>query len=309
MTSEWWQPQGRWHAHWIRGSVKYPPVVTLFHLTLTLDTPAQFPIKVSGDERVEFYVNGTCVVRGPDRGDGSMWHYHTVALDLPAGTHHLAALVWSLGDDAAFAQMGKAHGLIVAADGAWADRIDTGHAPWQSAVIDSYTFISPKQAWGTGSNVVFDANRHPWGWQLGQNVAWQSCVRVYHGEDSLVDYELGSGKHLTPAPLPAMRHEARRLGIVRHIDGVSMAESEDVCVSAANHQAALVADWQALLDRDTPLTIAPHQHLRVIVDIDEYVCAYPQLVLSGGNGAQVRVHWDEALTTTPDAKEWFRQKG
>ncbi len=309
MTAELWQPQGRWHAHWIRGSVKYPPVVTLFHLTLTLDAPAQIPLKVSGDERFEFYVNGTCVVRGPDRGDGSMWHYHTVNLDLPAGSHHLAALVWSLGDDAAFAQMGKAHGLIVAADGSWAERIDTGHAAWQSAVIDSYTFVSPKQAWGTGSNIIFDANRHPWGWQLGQNVAWQPCVRVYHGEDSLVDYELGSGKHLKPAPLPAMRHDARRLGIVRHIDGVSMAESEDVRVSATNHQVVQVAGWQALLDHDTPLIIAPHQQVRVIVDIDEYVCAYPHLVLSGGNGAQVRVHWDEALTTTPDAKEWFRQKG
>lgn len=309
MTAEWWQPQGRWHAHWIRGSVKYPPVVTLFHLALTLDTPAQIPLKVSGDERFQFYVNGECLVRGPERGDGSMWHYHTLDLALPAGTHHLAALVWSLGDDAAFAQMGKAHGLIVAADAAWADRIDTGHAEWQSAVIQSYTFISPKQAWGTGSNVIFDANVHPWNWELGQNVTWEPCVRVYHGEDSLVDYELGSGKHLKPAPLPSMRHDARRLGIVRHIDTVGIAESESTLVSAVNHRAEHVRGWQQLIAHDVALTIAPHQQLRVIVDIDEYVCAYPYLVLSGGKDARIRLHWDEALTTTPDAKEWFREKG
>ena len=56
-----WHQHGRWHADWIRGAQFHPPIVSLFHLTLTLAEAIDIPLKVSGDERVEFYVNGVCV--------------------------------------------------------------------------------------------------------------------------------------------------------------------------------------------------------------------------------------------------------
>ena len=88
-----WHQHGRWPAQWIRGSAATPPQVSVFHLAITLTAPSTIPVQVSGDERFEFYVNGECLSRGPERGDKSMWHYHSHTLHLAAGTHHLAALV------------------------------------------------------------------------------------------------------------------------------------------------------------------------------------------------------------------------
>ncbi len=302
-----WHQHGRWHAQWIRGTQAHPPVVSLFHLAITIDEAARIPLCVSGDERFEFYLNGTCIARGPERGDGSMWHYHTVTLDIPAGTHHLAALVWSLGADAAYAQMSEGHGFIVAADAPWQQLLDTGNAPWQWAALDSYTFIPPKQAWGTGHNVVFDARKHPWGWTHGAAVDWQPCTNVYHGEDTLVDYELGSHRHLQPAPLPAMRHTYRPLGSVRHIDATAANISHVVAVDPGLHQQHIAGDWQALCWGNAPLTIPAHTILRVIIDCDDYVCAYPQLTLSHGRDSVIRWHWEEALSSNP--ADFVRHKG
>ena len=46
---------------------------------------------------------------------------------------------------------------------------------------------------------------------------------------------------------------------------------------------------------------------RVIVDLEDYVCAYPELVTSGGKGSLVRLQFAEALREAPD--KWNFAKG
>lgn len=301
-----WHQIGRWPAQWIRGSAATPPQVTVFHLAITLTAPSTIPVRVSGDERFEFYVNGACLSRGPERGDKSMWHYHSHTLQLAAGSHHLAALVWSLGDQAAYAQIGHSHSLIVASDDQWHTTVATGSAPWQAKSLCSYSFTKPKQAWGTGCNIIFDARQHDWDWQHGAGTNWQTPISVYHGEDTLIDYELGSGKHLQPAPLPAMRHDPRNLGTVRYIDDTPASQSMHQAVEPTRNHVQLHTAWQALLAGTAPLTIPAHTSQRVIIDIDEYVCAYPQLTISGGRDASLRLDWEEALSSNPS--EFVRVK-
>ncbi|MEZ4610472.1 MAG: hypothetical protein R2838_09565 [Caldilineaceae bacterium] len=57
---------------------------------------------------------------------------------------------------------------------------------------------------------------------------------------------------------------------------------------------AEVDDWQALPDDACPLTIPAHSHRRVVLDLEDYVCAYPQVQLSG-RAWQSGVGWAEAL--------------
>jgi hypothetical protein len=45
----------------------------------------------------------------------------------------------------------------------------------------------------------------------------------------------------------------------------------------------------------------------VLIDLVTYLCAYPTLVVSGGAGGEVRVHWAESLCHTPDV--WCKRKG
>ncbi len=51
------------------------------------------------------------------------------------------------------------------------------------------------------------------------------------------------------------------------------------------------AAWQAWLDGAQPLVIPPHRHRQVALDLEEYVCAYPQLRLAAAGKAHF---WDEA---------------
>ncbi|MFM2308655.1 MAG: hypothetical protein RLY87_775 [Chloroflexota bacterium] len=301
-----WHQHGRWQAHWVRGSTVHAPQVTLFHLALTLPKERTITLHVSGDERFEWYIDGVCHARGPERGDGSMWHYHTTTVTLAAGEHHFAALVWSLGDAAAYAQIGKSHGLIVAADGKNNALCATGIAPWRAKTLQSYTFTAPHQAWGTGANVVFDARLHPWDWQRGGGSDWQPVAKVYHGEDTLYDYELGSHKHLQPAPLPPQRYDLRGLGTVRYVDAASEQTAAATVVRKKTDNRSAHGAWQTLGQGGAPLTIPAHTSVRVIYDLGIYVCGYHRLVVSAGSGARVRMHWEESLSTNP--KDYFRIK-
>lgn len=294
-----WHLAARLPAKWVNAGSTQTPQVTFFHLPLTLDTKQTITFEVSGDERFEWYIDGACHARGPERGDGSMWHTHTVKITLTAGVHHLAALVWSAGEQAAYAQIGKQHGLFVDTGARHRQLCATGIAPWQCATARSYRFIPPQQAWGTGVNVVFDARLHPWGWQTGEHVDWQPVTAVYHGEISLADYELGSHKKLTPAPLPPQRHDLRNLGTVRYVDSVGETDAAQRVVRKKTDRPGQHAAWQALSADQAALTIPANSEVRVIYDLGIYVCGYHEVTLAGGAGARVRLHWEEGLSSNP----------
>ncbi|MFD7159637.1 alpha-L-rhamnosidase C-terminal domain-containing protein [Kribbella sp. NPDC059898] len=65
-------------------------------------------------------------------------------------------------------------------------------------------------------------------------------------------------------------------------------------VAAADHLEREAGAWQQLLD-GTPLVVPPGTCRRVLIDLDQYVCAYPVLDLDGGRDAEVRMHWQESL--------------
>ena len=51
------------------------------------------------------------------------------------------------------------------------------------------------------------------------------------------------------------------------------------------------------------VTLPPGTGRRVLVDLEDYVCAYPVLVVSGGQGGSVAVGWAESLSHQPDGRE------
>jgi hypothetical protein len=96
---------------------------------------------------------------------------------------------------------------------------------------------------------------------------------------------------LLPAQLAAPRNCER----IRHVAEGAWGDGESVVVvpgtSLQNEEVA----WQAMLDKATPVVVPPHTRRQVIIDLDEYVCAYPQLKLSGGKDSKLTIGWAEAL--------------
>jgi hypothetical protein len=302
-----WRQTGLWPCRWVALADAPPaPFVAAYRLRFTLDAPATFRAHVSGDERYALYVDGQLVGRGPERGAPYRWFYESFDCALDAGEHMIVAQVWSLGERAAIATTSVRHGFLFAPEGEWTTRLGTGHADWQAARLDGYSFLDPAPCHWRESPVQIDGAAFPWGFERGDGDGWTPVVALHPGIGRWVDWEFHRQHLLAPAMLPPQLSQPVRGGRVRHIDAPDSADTHLLTVESSRHLADEADAWGAWLNGTGTVTIPPHSQRRVIIDLDEYYCAYPEVVTSGGAGSQVRARWAEALHVAP---VWGAHKG
>ena len=327
-----WMQRGDWPARWIRcgqiaprcagfdalaGPLPSPPApglypqVCAYRLRLQLEAAIRARVHVSADERYELFLNGARLGRGPERGDLHNWFFETYDLDLPAGPHTLVARVWALGPQGPYAQISCEPGFILAAEEPFTDLLSTGVAAWEALELGGYRFIDPSPAWGTGSNLEIDGAAFAWGFELGMADGWLPAQAGPFGCDPTRN-ERVPGHRLTPAVLGPMLEQTVQRGRIRSVShdlapagppldvasGPAPAGTPDTrWVRLPNDppDPADVRAWTDLLLEDRPLVLPPGSFRRVIVDLDEYVCAYPVVRTSGGAGAFIRLYWAESL--------------
>ncbi len=280
-----------WTASWIGHPTASPTDygVFCFRKRFTLAAkPETFVVHVSGDNRYRLYVNGTSVCVGPARGDQLHWRYETVDLapQLRAGENVLAAEVWNFGELRPVAQASvktafllQGHGAaekIVNTDASWRVLRDEAIAPRpvDYAKLNTYIVVGP------GDDV--DGARYPWGWTEAEfdDRAWAS-PRVYargapHGFGSDVKWWLVS----RTIPLP--EESVQRIPQLRRTEGV-----------AAN---------AGFLSGGEPLVVPAHTKVVLLLDQIFETTAYPQVVVSGGQGSTVTLTYAEALVDKNHAK-------
>lgn len=288
-----WGWRGRWPAEWI-GIQGEAPFVAAYRLEISLDQAESRRVHVSADERYELFVNGERVGCGPERGEVDFWPFETYDLALAAGTNTIVARVWTLGADAPFAQMSLGHGFLFSPDDlAFVDDMATGVAKWQGLTVHGYTFKGTQQAWGTGSKISIDGRAYPWGFESGEG-NWTEVKKLGIARFASGASDVPPLRQLIPATLPPM-FDALREGItVRHVAEPATSETHATPIRRADALANEFESWRELL-RGTSLTIPPHTRRRVLLDFDDYVCAYPIVCTSGGADAHVRIHWQETL--------------
>jgi hypothetical protein len=305
----YWQPADDWRCRWIwHPSVpSNGPAVLAFRLPFRLGAPEETRLHVSADQRYELFLDGERLGRGPQRGDPGHWHFETYQIALAAGDHLLAARVWWLPDDGPpMAQMSAKPGFLLYAQGPLSDTLSTGAADWLVSPIETYgrepTNLSGYHVTGWAFHV--DGARVPWGWERDATPsgAWVAAVATEtpigpgHPRFESETATRRPQHHLLPNPLPAMLEVERLTGRVRH----AAPDGQEGAIAPDRHDAALAALWQALLTEQVPLEIPPGQRQRILIDLDDYYCAYPELVTTGGQGAQVRLGWAESLFAAPD---------
>ncbi len=302
-----WAERGRWPCAWIAvPGAGEPPFVAAYRLRFTLDTPATVRAHVTADERYELFLDGERIGRGSERGDADHWFFETYELALAAGAHVLAARVWSLGALAPYAQMRVRHGLLFAPEPPFTDLLATGRAAWEAKLLPGYTFVDPSPAWGTGANLLIDGRAYPWGVECGEGSGWQPAAPTDERAGAPDGLEMPAAHRLCPATLPPMLERELRAGSVRLVAAVPSLETQPIPVRAADH---LVGEpgWADLLAGRGAVSVPPHTARRVIIDLGNYFCAYPEIVTSGGAGATVRLLWAESLYTEP--VWWHNRKG
>jgi len=279
-------------------NVAPPPDVTAYRLQFLLPQAALMRIHVSADERYHLYIDGQLEGRGPDRGSDRAWFYETYDLDLSAGQHTFVAIVWRLGDIGPQAQIGLAAGFLLEAEGPLGEIVSTRSAAWETKPVGGVTFSLPKfssinPAWFVQPIQITDGGIYPWGIEKGEGDGWESII-VRH-EDRLAPFGLQAVHVLYPSTLPAQLAVQRFAGRVRHVSEGTWGDVEKVPVVPGASLKTEEINWQDLIDGVAPLVIPPHTCRQVILDLDDYVCAYPQIELSGGKGSQLTIGWAEAL--------------
>ncbi|MEX0774284.1 MAG: alpha-L-rhamnosidase C-terminal domain-containing protein [Phycisphaeraceae bacterium] len=305
------QDWGAWPCRWVHCTdAGATPFVTAYRLRVMLPAAATVRVHVSADERYELYVDGGRIGRGPERGDADHWQFETYDLPLSAGAHVVVARVWSLGVGRPFAQMTVRPGFVLCPqDAALLPQWATGVAAWEARRLGGYAFVKPGSAWGSGDNVVIDGAAYPWGVERGDGDGWALVTPGLEAIDQRYTTgfgECGEERHrLAPALLPAMLDEPRGHAAVRAVEALDAQVGPAPVgalpgVSRARHLPDEAGAWEAMIRTGKPLTIPPRTVRRVILDLEQYYCAYHRLVTTGGAGARVDVHWSEGLWEKPD---------
>lgn len=270
-----------WSAQWI--SVPGAPRTEygVYHFRRTLElaaAPASFPIHVSGDNRYQLFINGRRVVSGPARGDLFHWRYETVdvAPYLVAGRNVFAAVVWNFAEAAPEAQITLQTGFLLQGDTAAERAVDTG-TRWKCLRNTAYSplVFSSGQMRGyfvAGPCDRVEAAQYPWGWETAafDDSHWPSAVVV----------EVAAGREasdphtrwmLVPRPIPLEEERPERLQKVRRATGIAAP--------------ALDREWR----------VPPSSRVTLLLDQTYLTTAYPELRVSGGRDAVVRLRYAEAL--------------
>jgi len=274
-----------------------PPEVTAYRLRFDMPQAAVIRVHVSADERYLLHLDGQRVGRGPERGSDRAWFYETYDLDLATGPHTCVALVWRLGEIGPLAQVSLTGGFLLEAKGIYGELVSTKSAAWETKPVNGIDFSMPlgprRMAWFVEPTQTTDGTAYPWGVEMGQGEGWEPATA--RREDIAFPFGIRPMHVLQPALLPAQVSAPRRAGRVRYVSGTVWSDPQSVVVAADASLPSETAVWQSLLDESIPLVIPPHTHRQVVLDLEQYVCAYPQVRLSGGSGSRVTIGWAEAL--------------
>ena len=229
------------------------------------------------------------------------WFYESYDLPLEAGEHLLVARVWSLEQQAGLAPLAQASfrpGFLLAAEEPLTGLLSTGSAPWEAKRVDGYQFLPapfPGAGRFAGGTVVVDGRRFPWGFEQGQGEGWQPVVPREEAQDKLTRWGELLSPRLQPATLPAMLDVPRQLGIVRYVDSPPHERRRKARINPADDLGSEHAGWQRVFRGQGQWTVNPHTRRRVMVDLEDYYCAYAQVTVSGSRDSKVRLLWTEAL--------------
>ncbi len=296
--SEKWLTQ-RWTAEWSM----YPdgpsndPAAFLYRRTIDLPAkPDRFVVHVTADQRYRLFVNGVSVTNGPARGDLLHWRYESVDIApfLKAGRNVVAARVWSYGIMSTWAQITTVTAFLLQGDGAAESDLNTPRG-WKVYRDESWVpfpkiGVNPASC-VAGSNERIYAAKHPWGWLDADfdDSKWPEPKRLMDAVPAGLRGDGSSYWYLVPRPIPLMEEKPARFPKIAKVKSVKVPDE--------------------FLTGTSPLTIPAKKKASFILDNVVLTNGYPEIVTSGGDGAVIRLSYEESLFKYPEVDMGHLIKG
>lgn len=276
---------GAWPAQWITcpNAPQRSYGVYYFRKVVQLNSkPNKFIVHLSADNRYRFLVNGQPVCFGPAQGDLYNWYFETVDIApyLHEGTNVLAATVWNMGEWATVSQVTNQTGLVVQGNGDAEQVVNTNNS-WQVLADSAYAPCATnmqqtlKAYYALGPGDHFTASRYPWGWQTADynTSGWKDAIKASTAVP--LGYGTDNKWTLVPRSIPLMEQTMQRLHTVRRYTGLTEAP--------------------AFINGKSPLHIAAGKKVTVLIDQSFNTLGYPELIVSKGRNATIRISYAEAL--------------
>src|SRR2546423_13484058 len=275
-----WATQ-RWKAQWIASPESAQRDAGVYHFRKIVETtelPKQFVVHVSADNRFVLFVNGTRVGEGPASSDLGHWKYETFDLRpfLHAGKNVIGATVWNFGTLAPVAQMTSRAGFVLQGDSAAEQAANTNES-WQ-VEVERGQWASPtdfmallKSYYAGPPGEIIDGRRYDWDWNALSNTtgmasnAWKKPILLGEGA-ARESRDTRTIWMLQPDALPHMEYTAVPVGRVVSSSGVT----GEIAQTASLH-------------------VAAHTKATLLLDGGALTTAYPEVMLSGGRDARVRL--------------------
>ena len=278
--------RGTWTASWITCPDVAQREYGVFHFRKTVNLPAvpsKFIVHVTADNRYRLFVNGKPVASGPARGDLYNWYYESIdiAPQLVSGNNTIAAVVWNMGVHAPVAQISNQTGFLLQGDTKQEEVFNTNQS-WKVIQNKSYTPCSMDNGRrlrtymviGPGDHV--EASAYPWGWETTgfNDQHWATAINITNAVQA--GYGTDNLWTLSKRTIPLMEETVQRIPLVRRTEGFELASSK-------------------FLDNDASIIIPAGKKISILLDQTFNTTAYPQLTVSKGKGAMIRLSYAEAL--------------
>ncbi|MDO5318579.1 MAG: alpha-L-rhamnosidase C-terminal domain-containing protein [bacterium] len=267
-------------------------------------TPVKFD--VSADERFTLYLDGKAVARGPHRGLVEHWYYQSYEIrGLEPGEHLLEAVTWQLGIHAPLAQLSHRGGFILKAEGTYDAKLTTGKGAWEVAPLANthMTDRGTSGTFGVGSQCEVTGTGFPCEQPAAD--AWKKATVVRGGVKTNPYGGRTKGWMLFPSGRPDQMYDVKRPGTFK---AARAGGGTNDFYAAADAASPFVKQFNAVLAGGTA-TVPPNTDVRLVWDLDDYYCAYPELAVSGGAGTVVTWGWAESLRNGVHVKKGRNQKG
>ncbi len=274
-----------WSARWIYAPGTPPTEYGIYHFRRTFDLPAKptsFVVHVSGDNRYQLFVNGERVLWGPARGDLFHWRYETldIARYLHSGKNLLAAVVWNLGADSGMAQ-----------------------TTYRTASC-CMAILPPRQWWIQTVN--------------GNALAMTPTGPCHFSRRKAITMSLGLATKWTAhdtrgagsSPNSMMQNGRKRSKTMRRRFGAPRTRPAAGCwwrgpshswrivrkrLSRVRQARRRNPSQTAFPAKPTDLRIPANSKATILLDQNWLTTAYPELIVSGGRGATINLHYAESL--------------
>lgn len=268
----------RWITHPVAAKEPKSSIVLQFRRDIHLaDVPKSLPVRVSADNRYVLFINGKRVAAGPARGDLAHWRSRRIDLApfLKPGRNVLAAQVWNDGRAAAHAQISARTAFLLTGEEGWRV-LETG-PDWRVRIDASRSVSSgpahikkvvgerPYYAAAPPETHVAAARQPDWLAPETKADDWLPAV------DAVSEREASPWK-LVEDQLPPMEFRQLPAGKTVRAHGIEPASFPQ-----------------------QPITVSAHSKAILLIDAGMLQAAYPTLVVSGGEGAEVTVTYTEAL--------------